>query len=142
MGYRSNVRIITTKNGYDELNKYINDYSKNFNKDNFYNLLSNTSICEKTEKGYYLGWDWVKWYEEYNDVSAIMNGLKHLQDKNISYRFARIGEDNNDYEEMNYNSNSEKEQGLDYPSCIREFDDEYVIESMNTIDNHNKEVEL
>ena len=64
-----------------------------------------------------------------------MKGLEHLKDNNYSYRYARIGEDYDDYDEFYYESDIEEEQELDYPSFIRAFDDDYVIENMKKIDN-------
>ena len=139
MGYRSNVRIITTKKGFDELNKYVTQELQSKDKNNNYNLLYDTAIFEKTKRGYYFGWNWVKWYDGYTDVDAIMNGLEHLEKKDLSYRFARIGEDYGDYEELSYDSTMDKNR-LNYPSVVRDFDDMYTIEDMNY--EYSNEVEL
>lgn len=40
MGYRSDVRIMTTKKGFKELNEYVKDYLSKLNHDE-YNLLDN-----------------------------------------------------------------------------------------------------
>ena len=71
-----------------------------------------------------------------------MDGLKHLKDKEFSYRYARIGESYDDYEESNFESDIEAEQDLDYPSMIREFDDDYVIEYMNQVDPVKEDINL
>ena len=97
MGYRSDVRIVTSKKGFKELTKFVNDYMKDKNE---YNLLDN--IQHKTDNKYscYFGWDYVKWYQEsYDGVIAIMKGLEHLKDNNYSYRYSRIGEDYDDYDD-------------------------------------------
>lgn len=50
MGYRSNVRIITTKKGFDELNKYVTQELQSKDKNNNYNLLDDTAIFEETKE--------------------------------------------------------------------------------------------
>lgn len=138
MGYRSEVRIITTNKGYDELKKYTEKYLKD--KDFKYdNLLDNCDLFVEDSNSKYFGWNAIKWYENignYEDVDAIMEGLEHLKEMDMSYRFARIGESPDDYEETSYESNTEPEK-LNYPSMIREFDDEYIIHQMNSVKNKN-----
>ena len=137
MGYRSDVRIVTSKKGFKELTKFVNDYMKDKNE---YNLLYN--IQNKTDNKYscYFGWDYFKWYQEsYDGVIAIMKGLEHLKDNNYSYRYSRIGENYDDYDEHYFESDIEEEQDLEYPSFIRGFDDDYVIENMKKVD---KEMEI
>ena len=51
----------------------------------------------------------------------------------MSFRFARIGESYDDYEEDSYESENEEEQDLEYPSMNREFDDSYVNEEMERV---------
>ena len=91
----------------------------------------------KAENDYavYFGWNYLKWYEGYDSVDAIVDGLNHLKENNMSYRFARLGESYDDYEEESFESDLEEEQDLDYPSMLREFDDSYVIEEMNRINS-------
>lgn len=130
MGYRSDVRIITSKKGFNELNKYVKDYLKNLNHED-YNLLDDLKFKAENDYSVYFGWNWVKWYQGYESVDAIESGLQHLKDKDMSFRFARIGESYDDYEEDSYESENEEEQDLDYPSMLREFDDSYVIAEMD-----------
>jgi hypothetical protein len=139
MGYRSDVRIITSKKGFNELNKYVKDYLKNLNHED-YNLLDDLKFKAENDYSVYFGWNWVKWYQGYESVDAIESGLQHLKDKDMSFRFARIGESYDDYEEDSYESENEDEQDLDYPSMLREFDDSYVITEMDKI-NSVKEYE-
>ena len=134
MGYRSDVRIITTKKGFDELNNYVKKYLKE--KGNYdYNLLDNLKFKAENDYAVYFGWNYLKWYEGYDSVDAIVDGLNHLKENNRSYRFARLGESYDDYEEESFESDLEEEQDLDYPSMLREFDDSYVIEEMNRINS-------
>ena len=139
MGYRSDVRIITSKKVFNELNKYVKEYLKNLNHED-YNLLDDLKFKAENDYSVYFGWNWVKWYQGYESVDAIESGLQHLKDKDMSFRFARIGESYDDYEEDSYESENEEEQDLDYPSMLREFDDSYVIAEMDKI-NSVKEYE-
>lgn len=123
MGYRSDVRIITSKDGFEELSKFVEEYLKD--KDD-YNLLKNLEVDVKN-KQCYIGWNFVKWYDGYDDVDAIMKGLEHLGENEYSYRFMRIGESYDDIEEM-YCDGRNEDINLEYPSMIREFDDNYMTE--------------
>lgn len=142
MGYRSDVRIIVSKNGYKELEKFVDKFLKEKNED--YNLLKETDIFKQSKYTTYLGWNSVKWYEySYNDVDSIMQGLHYLKEKGMSYRYARIGENYDDYDEHYYESENEEEQDLEYPSMLREFEDEYVMSELDKqVEQTSDEVEI
>lgn len=142
MGYRSDVRIIVSKNGYKELEKFVDKFLKEKNED--YNLLKETDIFKQSKYTTYLGWNSVKWYEySYNDVDSIMQGLHYLKEKGMSYRYARIGENYDDYDEHYYESENEDEQDLEYPSMLREFEDEYVMSELDKqVEQTSDEVEI
>lgn len=132
MGYRSDIRIMTTKKGFDKLKKYTDKYLKDRNY-KYDNLLDILDFNYETEYAKYFGWDSVKWYEncdDYDEVDAIMKGLDYLEENDYSYRYARIGEDYSDYEEKYFESEKEEEQDLEYPSMTRYFDDDYIISQM------------
>lgn len=151
MGYRSDIRIMTTKKGYDELKKYVEEHVNKYKKNNIkegtivdysnydYNLLNQTDISNLSndESQIYFGWNYLKWYDGYEEVDAIMDGLNHLEENNFSYRYARIGEAYDDYEEKYYDSELEEEQSLEHLSMIREFDDDWIIDQMklNSVEN-------
>lgn len=127
MGYRSDVRIITTKKGFNELKKFVNKYEKEKNVK--YSLLDNLDVNVDNNFEKYIGWNSLKWYEDidgYECVNAIMKGLDHLEEDNYSYRYARIGENYDDYDESYFESSKEEERMLEFPSVIREFDDNYT----------------
>lgn len=142
MGYRSKVRIITSKKGYDELKKYTDDYLKKLNYNND-NLLDESEVFGESKSIKYFGWDYIKWYEDcdYADVDSIVSGLKHLADNDYSYRFARFGEDYDDYEENNFNSKKREKIDLPYVYLERNFDDIGVLEEMKLMEKHSKEIE-
>ena len=131
MGYRSDVRIITSKKGFEELNKYVKNYLSK-TKESDYNLMDDLYFKVENKYSCYFGWNWVKWYENsYPSVDAVMSGLQHLREKDLSFRYSRIGEDYDDYESDYHESEKEEEQDFEYPSMLREFDDDYVIDMMN-----------
>ena len=102
---------------------------------NLTRYLENCDIKQEGKKQCYFGWNYVKWYEnDYEDVDAIMEGLQHLSDKEYSYRYMRIGEEYDDVEEQYCDGEKDKNIFLEYPSMIREFDDEYVKEQLKEND--------
>ena len=121
MGYRSDVRIITTMNGYKELKNFVDSYCK---EKKCYNLLEALDVDKLTDTSDKLiGWDYVKWYDDiYDDVIAINEGLSHIANLGYAYNFSRIGEDFDDYEEI-----EKSDTYGNYVSCIcitRCFDDQ------------------
>lgn len=126
MGYRSDVRIIVSKNGFEKLKEFVKDYLKD--KVNVDNLLEECDIKQEGKEQCYLGWNSVKWYEyDYDDVDAIMNGLNYLGENEYSYRYSRIGENYEDIEEQFYDGEKDKDICLEYIGIVREFDDDYVL---------------
>ncbi len=129
MGYRSDIRIVVSNDGFEELKKFVKQYLKENDED--YNLLESLDVNKKGKNQYYLGWNSLKWYEgSYKDVDAIMEGLEHLEEQNYSYRYMRIGEDREDYDDRYFDSERKSEPYLEYPCMIREFDDNYVEKSI------------
>lgn len=130
MGYRSDVRIATSPKGHKVLKDYVKDRLDKLNKTN-YNLMESCDVEVKGKYTHYFGWNSVKWYDGfdgYEEVDAIMDGLNYLEEQNLSYRYARIGESYDDYDEMSYDG--EEDNDLEYPSMIREFDDMYVTRNI------------
>lgn len=136
MSYRSDVRISTTKKGYNELRKFVLNYLHNNKREDgteYPNLLENVDILKENNRQVYLGWNYCKWYEgDFGDVVAIMLGLDHLEEKDFSFSYARMGEEYGDYDSKSHYSKKDKEEDnyLEEPSVNWSFDDDYVIELM------------
>lgn len=92
MGYRSEVAIRCQDNAYKMFEKAWGE----FTPDKIFHQ----------EDDHLIYWDWVKWYEDYPDVSAIENIMSELNklsndeaiEKKMGYRFMRLGEDDTDIE--------------------------------------------
>lgn len=120
MGYRSDVRVITTVKGYEEIRGKIDDskYGYLLNKAVF-------SVIKKTEKQVYFGWTYIKWYSSYADVKFVEELLEQLKEP---YRFGRLGEEGGDFE--TWSNDKAEEVGLPEIYEMHEIDDNYVMEEM------------
>ena len=147
MGYRSDVRIVMSKNGFKEFKKQVKNHIRNYKRRNIvkgsvsdeynsvYNLLDNVDISKEyvdDKNKIYFGWDYLKWYDGYEEVDAIMDSLSKLEDKGYGYSFARLGESQSDYEELYANPTfKDNINYLDMPPLIREFDDNYGFKEID-----------
>ena len=141
MGYRSDVRIITSKKGYEKLQNHVKKYLKSKKED--YNLLENADLRFVSNNGVLIGWNCIKWYEwsDYHDVDAIMDGLDKLKEEDFSYRYARIGESYEDIDEVYYDSNKYEDE-LPYIDIVREFGDHYMKNELEEKKDQNVIKEL
>lgn len=138
MAYYSNVRLLTTRKGYEKLSEFVRDKIGD-NVD--YNLLENCSFKSVHCNTVFMGWNNIKWYENnelFKDVDAIMKGLDYLYDNNLSYHYARMGESIEDYDSLESDNDDDK---LDiYSSIDRQFDDEYVMKELEFEDKYYKQL--
>ncbi len=124
----ANVRIVTSINGYNKIKEYIDNYIKEHPENkNLINLLEKTDLKYENNKQCYFGWNNYNWNEYSNEnVELVMNGLYELSDNNYSYRFCKLGEEIENYEEYYFDSTQESEKNLEFPNIKREFDDSYI----------------
>lgn len=146
MGYRSDIRIITSKKGFEKLKEFVENYLKEKNHKE-YNLLNQCDINEQGKGQYYIGWNSLKWYDGYPEVDAIMEGLDYLEENEYSYRYMIIGESYEDVEETYNNGEKDKDIYLEYPSMIREFDDDYLtdlirVKEADTIEENKESIDI
>lgn len=139
MGYYSDVRLLTTRKGYDKLSKFVR---KKVNNDIDENLLENCDFKSIHCNTVFIGWNNIKWYENddrFKDVDAIMKGLEFLGDNNLSYHYARMGENFEDCDLLESDNDDDK---LDiYSSIDRQFDDEYVKSELEREDKYYKKLQ-
>lgn len=125
LGYRSDIRILTTKKGFNELKKYV-DLHTNRNRD--INLFDGLHVKEEGKTNIYFGWDFLKWYPGYDSVDNVMNGLEHLKELDLSYHYKRFGENYDDIEVLYYDSPSDE---LDKNDSVNYVDtDDGIYEEM------------
>lgn len=147
MGYESDVRIVTSEEGFKKLKQFVENYLKEKKVDSEeYNLLNSLDIRSQGKGQCYFGWDSIKWSEYCNNVEidAIVEGLDYLEENGYSYRFSSIGENLDDIEENSYNGEKDNIY-LEYPSIIRKFEDDYTQKYLeeplkNEIDESKEEI--
>ncbi len=129
MGYRSDVRIITSKKGYDFLKKEVNKFHKKLNNKNLCSMLEDTDIFYENKQNVYIGWNDVKWYSTFDEIIAVEDALEKLRENDYTFSFARLGESYDDYEEYYHDSEKEVKKAY-YPFYNRCFEDEIIIKEM------------
>lgn len=122
MGYRSEVAIKCEEKAFEmfrETYKRVELMPDKVYKDGDYFILY---------------WDWIKWYDSYEDVGAIesvMDELDELQDPNreektgYGYRFMRLGEEDTDIEtrENDWNIELWMIRKIDIPDGLEEVEE-------------------
>lgn len=120
MGYRSEVAIKCKEDAYKMLKKTCQKMD----------IMPNKIFKDGDE--YILHWDCIKWYEDCEDVSAIiktLDKLDELQDSNdyettgYGYRFMRLGENDEDIEtrENDWNIELWMIRKIDIPNGLEEI---------------------
>ena len=117
MAYRSDIRVITTKDGFEELKKIINQrIEENLG---IYNPLEYIEINKKFKDIVYIGWNYIR----LSDTEFIDEVVNSLKDKDITYRIAILGESINDIEENYHTAEKDDKRYIPYPSIKRDFDE-------------------
>lgn len=103
MGYRSKLRIVTTKEGYDLMRDFVDAHTE----EGRYRLLGREHEPENFEEHrgcVVFGWNEISWFEEYEDVKNVIDALDALGCDDVPYRMVRVGEDWDDIEVDGANS--------------------------------------
>ncbi|MGN0992946.1 MAG: hypothetical protein ACI4PE_03405 [Bacilli bacterium] len=95
MGYRSEVAIAMKKSDYEELV----ERAKINNRQDVIDLIDYGEVRNPSDNVVILYWDWVKWYQDNEDVQYIENYLIEIQENGKPYSFVRLGEELSDIEE-------------------------------------------
>lgn len=100
MGYRSDVKIITTPEGWEKIDKAVRKVAgiTKKNEEESYWLTERTYWTPICDGKYVLAeWEDIKWYEGRDEeIDALMNALKELKQRRVPYRYFRVGEDYGD----------------------------------------------
>lgn len=113
MGYRSNVRVMTTPEGFEKMQEIIwdmaeergvveegSEYGKEFvlfpepwqDPERFFD------VYDAQEEYLVFGFDDVKWYDCYSSVQLFMDMLEEADQEGIPWQFLRVGECADDVE--------------------------------------------
>lgn len=108
MGYRSEVRIATTREGYERICRRVDELSAR--GDDYPLIGTNVSPDFFDEAGgcVAFGWDYIKWYDgDLDDVSNVSKALAEIEDDGLPVEFCRVGESWDDIQFECHNSNDE-----------------------------------
>lgn len=100
MGYISDVKICMKRKSYEELRKRVAEHEAfryMFDK-GFFELRE----LEDDKDVVVCSWDSIKWYSSFEEIGIIEDYLDELQDREIDFRFIRVGEEYNDIEYKEY----------------------------------------
>ncbi len=99
MGYRSEVKIATTREGYDLMCDRIDFISEGLDSYPLMGRERKPDFFDEENGCVVFGWDDVKWYVGLLcDVTNVQEALGELDEQKIPYEFCRIGESWDDIE--------------------------------------------
>lgn len=108
MGYRSEVRIATTREGYDLMCDKVDSVSAERTSYPLMGSDRQPEFFDEESGTVVFGWDSIKWYEGLlSDVTNVVEALGELEEQEIPFEFCRIGEDWNDIEFRTSGENEE-----------------------------------
>lgn len=122
MGYYSDVKLITTKKGWERIKREV----KQASPDDWENVVgSEFTIPIVNGKYILLEHHSIKWYSD-NRVEAIMRELKRFDAEHIPYQFMRVGEHWDDTEYLwERDWKSDKYDDMPRLEILREIEVEY-----------------
>lgn len=93
MGYRSEVKIATTCEGYDQMCKRVDALSEGSGTSPLMGSRRKPDFFEESDGCVVFGWDYIKWYEGLlADVDNVADALNEINECGLPYEFCRIGE--------------------------------------------------
>src|SRR5574344_1112758 len=117
MGYRSDIRMIVTKEGYKELDNYIKNKVKEDNT--YYDLMQYTDIKQKCNDIYYLGWNDLK----FKDSELLRDTEYIFCEKGLTFRMCILGENIEDVSVLEHTAEKDLKKDIPYIYIKREFDE-------------------
>ena len=92
MGYYSNIRFNTNRDGYQKMLNALKDETK---RELFYDN-GKPPIYDEKGDSIVFGWDSIRWYiDPTDDVEFVFNNLR---DEGVPFEFFRVGEEDGDVE--------------------------------------------
>ena len=121
MGYRSDVAVVFEAKDTDKLLKAAKDWDKKRNLDGCFTVEAlideaTKDATTKDKKYRLLAWDSIKWYAKLSKEKVYLNQefFESLDEYDIKYDFARIGEEMGDYDVK-----GDLDSGIVFPSqCL------------------------
>lgn len=99
MGYRSDVRIATTREGYERICRRVDELSDSLDAHPLIGTKIAPGFVDEDGDSVVFGWDSVKWYDgQYADVTNVSKALSEIEAAGLPVEFCRIGEDWDDIE--------------------------------------------
>lgn len=89
---KSIIRILLSKDGYNELKAFVDAYYDKYKDDpSIKNKLNETDIYEVKDTFVYLGWNDIDW-SFIGEAEAVFEGLIHLKKNGYSYSLSEVKE--------------------------------------------------
>lgn len=138
MGYKTEVRLITTLKGFKEIKKFAEEKIAKNNKDA--EIFKEPDIEQKYKDIIKIGWNDMRG----NEVTLLQECMIELMEKDITYRAMCLGENIEDIVENSYTSSKDNKKFIPYPSITREFDEEEDERQLKQYlkENENKKEEV
>lgn len=124
MGYKTDVRIVTTTSGYKEMLK----------NSEVVKLMKSIDVNKKSANIVYLGWNQIN----VEGLKILQKSLLKLVEMDFSYRVTKIGENLEDIEDYWNISDKDRKKGtyLFYPTVTRVFDENDIDNQLKAYSNY------
>ena len=106
MGYRSEVRIATTREGYERICRRVDELGKGSNVYPLIGTMVKPDFFDELGDSVAFGWDHVKWYDgDYEDVTNVSKALAEIEADRLPVEFCRVGDSWDDIQFECHNDN-------------------------------------
>ena len=108
MGYRSEVRIATTREGYDLMCEKVDSLSEGLDSYPLMGTEREPEFFGEEDGCVVFGWDNIKWYDGMLvDFSNVVEALAELAKQEIPHEFCRVGET---WDDIEFRASGENEE--------------------------------
>ena len=113
MSYRSSIFVTTTNNGFERMCALGNSIASDCK---FLGDGEEPHWVDETAEGTVFGWNWVKWYDSFDEVKHFDEILETTEAEGIPWQFVRIGESDEDVETRYSQANGTADEDLRWVS--------------------------